>query len=238
MSAVTLADLQGIWRRTVLTAPGIEDRETAVYWAQGPTLHVDLRIAPGCQIQSGVQGLSALGRGEQEIMRSFEGFAGTTSVAGSVCTWARRINWRGPPEGADIGALSWGPDGTTLIEDGVHATYSETWERIAPGPMHQRLYGDPDGQHAILVWSDAAFMIGRGDPAATEQPPAQGPAAFDQAFTMGHWQGAHGVADISTHPWLIGKAVIGRPDDTLRLRRTTAHGLVWQHWDAIDAHAV
>lgn len=221
---IGLGDLQGLWRRTLLTAPGIEDRETRVFWAQGQRLHADLRVPA-----SGAAGPAAL--------LGCEGFAGETRVENGLCTWHRRINWRGPVTGPDIGRLSWQEPGRVLIEAGVHADYAETWVRDDEGPVSTALHAAPDGQRAYLIWSDSFFVLGRGDPAALSGPPlaerTHDGAAFDQAYTLGRWEGAVGIATLSTQPHLTGEPVVERTAHGLGLRRDRATGPDWQVWPAV-----
>ena len=62
-----------------------------------------------------------------------EGFAGEITVSDGVCTWDRRLNWHGRPEGIDAGRVEFDASGD-LLETGVHADYSESWHRLDDTP--------------------------------------------------------------------------------------------------------
>lgn len=94
----------GLWRRTLLIeADGSRDTGTNVQWLQGISMFVDLR-GPG------------------------EGFAGRLGQHDDVFEWTRLVDLQ-PPELPDAGRMSWAGD--TLVEIGVHADYTEHWEREA-----------------------------------------------------------------------------------------------------------
>ena len=99
-----IAECAGLWRRTLLVeADGSRDTGTNVRWLQGLSLFVDVR-GPG------------------------EGFAGQLDQRLDVFEWTRLVDLQ-PPGLPDAGRMSW--DGDTLVEVGVHADYTEHWEREA-----------------------------------------------------------------------------------------------------------
>ncbi|WP_445170451.1 hypothetical protein ACTXG7_14690 [Mycolicibacterium sp. Dal123E01] len=101
-----MADCTGLWRRTLLIeADGSRDNGTSVLWLQGLSMFVDVR-GPG------------------------EGFAGQLDQRLDVFEWTRLVDLQ-PAGLPDAGRVSW--DGDTLVEVGVHADYTEHWEREA-GP--------------------------------------------------------------------------------------------------------
>ncbi|MEO0682001.1 MAG: hypothetical protein AAF192_16480 [Pseudomonadota bacterium] len=158
--APDLDDLQGIWRRDWLRAPGIEDAETEVLWFQAGPWHVDLRLPPGLEALSGP--LSGLDVNALDLVAQAEGFAGETTLERGVCAWRRKINWRGPTEGPDAGRLSWRDE--ALHEDGVFADYEELWRRDAPGPAEALRLTDDAGRLAILIRVGDRFALGRAAP--------------------------------------------------------------------------
>jgi len=156
---------------------------------------------------------------------SAEGFAGTTEVTDSVCTWARHINWHGATTDIDAGRLSFDSAGD-LIEDGVHADYAELWTRPAQLPCDGlQLAGA--GLSAYLVSVGDRFVFGIGNPdapstetlhnalAAGERPDAAIGAIFDRVHILGRWDGPQGVAELATNPFLEGKQVLARGSDTV-----------------------
>jgi hypothetical protein len=99
-----IAECTGLWRRTLLIeTDGTRDTDTNVLWLQGLSLFVDVR-GPGA------------------------GFAGRLDQRLDVFEWTRLVDLQ--PSGLpDAGRMSW--DGDTLVEVGVHADYTEHWEREA-----------------------------------------------------------------------------------------------------------
>jgi hypothetical protein len=151
---VTLPDLPGVWRRSLLASPdGSRDTTTTVLWVQGPTLYADLRL------------------GER-----LEGFAGGLVLANGVFEWCRRIDLSPPDPSGDRGRLSF--DGDVLVEDGVNVPYVERWHRLpnSTGLSGGMLLSRP-GAEAVLVragayvgyaTSEPEISIGRVDGAGWE----------------------------------------------------------------------
>lgn len=97
-----IAECTGLWRRTLLIeSDGSRDTGTNVVWLQGLSLFVDVR-GPG------------------------EGFAGELDQRLDVFEWNRLVDLQ-PPGLPDAGRMSWADD--VLVEVGVHADYTEHWER-------------------------------------------------------------------------------------------------------------
>lgn len=121
-----IAECTGLWRRTLLIeSDGSRDTGTSVVWLQGYSLFVDVR-GPG------------------------EGFAGQLDQRLNVFEWNRLVDLQ-PAELPDAGRMSW--DGDLLIEHGVHADYTEHWQR-EPGPAEPcwgALLSAPDDATGVLV---------------------------------------------------------------------------------------
>ncbi len=225
VAAPGLADVQGLWRRLWLRAGGREDAATEVHWLQAGALHVDLRLPEGMPEGARLSDLDAAGL--RAVARA-EGFAGVTSVERGVCTWTRRINWRGPLDGPDVGALFF--EGGDLVERGVFADYAELWRRVeTPSALARpvlcaRQLRRADGQLAIVVRAGERFLMGRGAPEALA---ASGPLAarlelalshrhrgalkrlFDMEFCRGRVTAEGGVVERSTHPGRAGRLAFG-----------------------------
>ncbi|MEM1314981.1 MAG: hypothetical protein AAGI51_10530, partial [Pseudomonadota bacterium] len=95
--------------------------------------------------------------------------AGETGLKQNVCTWTRRINWRGPVDGPDAGTLEETAEG--LVETGVFAEYDELWTLETPGPAQARRLSGPGGRLAVVVRAGDRFALGRGAPEAMAGPP-------------------------------------------------------------------
>ena len=121
-----IAQCAGLWRRTLLVeADGSRDAGTNVVWLQGLSLFVDVRGAG-------------------------EGFAGQLDQRLDVFEWTRLVDLQ-PPGLPYAGRMSWAGD--TLVEVGVHADYTEHWER-EPGPVEPCwgfVVSGPDDAAGVLV---------------------------------------------------------------------------------------
>ena len=230
---VTEADIQGHWRRNWLRASGFEDGTTRVHWVQSGPWCADIRV-PLIRPPPDAGSLSAMSGADLALLLSAEGFAGRTSLAGDVCTWARQWNWRGFPCPVDAGAL-WFDDRCRLIEDGIHADYREEWVRV-PGPGWNAWAVEAGGMDGMLLANDTGFLLGLGQREAPALPtlaqglragdadPADAAAAFASVYLIGHWDGARGTADLSTQPFCEGRAVLTRNTDSADLTLPDFHG--------------
>jgi len=186
----SLDDLQGVWRRDWLRAPGVEDADTEVWWFQAGDLHVDLRLPAGHAALAGP--LSSLSPDEVRRVAQAEGFAGATTVERGICTWKREVNWRGPTGGPDAGRLTW--RGDALHEAGVFAQYEELWQRAGQGRSAGVRLTDGAGRLAVLIRVDDRFALGRGAPESLSGAPlaerldtglaARHRAALERLFDM------------------------------------------------------
>ncbi|SFI48111.1 hypothetical protein [Albimonas pacifica] len=210
----TLEAVQGLWRRAWLRAPGHEDATTEVHWIQAGRLHVDLRLPEGLPDVRGAKALADLPPRVLRALARAEGFAGATAVERGVCTWTRRVNWRGPLDGPDVGALFF--ENGALIERGVFADYAELWRREpTEAPLAARQLRRADGQAAVLARAGDRFLLGRGAPEALAAPaplPERLERAlahrhrgalrrlFDQEFCRGRLTPEGGIIERSTNP--------------------------------------
>jgi len=129
------ARYRGVWRRTLLAAPGLRDVATTVYWLQASRWHADIRIPAGRPDFSGVGSLDACDRGRLAWLARQQGFAGVTQVDPAdlaaqpeICCWHRVVDYRPPASTPDAGCMMFAPE--RLVETGVHADYLEHWEKV------------------------------------------------------------------------------------------------------------
>ncbi|MCV3271886.1 hypothetical protein [Roseobacter sinensis] len=223
---ISIDDLQAHWQRDWIKAPGVEDRTTQVHWMQCGPYYADLRIPDTLPDISGARALDELDTETLLALMRAEGFAGTVRVDDGICTWERRINWHGTPSEIDAGRLSFDDQGA-LIEDGVHAEYRELWLRC-PHPPIEALGGQADGYDVILLSSEATFLLAVGVP---EAPPATPLVAalergerpeglaqhFSSLYVMGLWDGADGIARLTTDPRMKGDAVLSRSGQQIQV---------------------
>jgi hypothetical protein len=162
---VAMTDLPGVWRRDILVEPDRRrDEASAVYWLQAVTLYGDIRQEGGAEDQA-------------ERMTAF---AGRLSERDGVFRWERTLVTSpadGPP---DDGRLVWEREpeagaGGVLREDGVHASYWETWRRVAvpsADDFAAELFELVEGRRGFLV------TIGGFAFFAVSAAPGGGTAAF------------------------------------------------------------
>ncbi len=207
----------GLWRRVLLSAPGVHDQTTLVLWMQTPQWHADLRIPidrPDCTGCRAVEDCSAdqlLG-----LLRQ-EGFAGFTTVNGDICEWHRRFDYR-PTGRRDLAAMRFTPSGDAIDEIGVEADYAECWERVstADGPQAW-LVDASEGVPVVWLRSGVHFMRVRQSGLAAAASAAAWRAAragqadlstlrslVDFTIDFGNIEGAHGLIRHATLPWREG----------------------------------
>lgn len=232
---LTLDALQGHWRRDWMRWPGRggggEDATTRVHWLQAGALYADIRVPAERPALDGARCLDDLDPPALLGLMQAEGFAGTITLEGDICTWHRRINWHGRPAGVDAGRMHFA--GAALIEDGVYAAYRELWQPVAgPALCASRVRGrTAEGPvEGVLVSSDTLFLLALGRPDAKPSAPLLAALAtgtrppevarhFAGLYALGRWQGAHGIADLATDPFLEGRPVLDRTSG-LTLHRT------------------
>lgn len=197
-----------------------------MHWVQAGKWCADIRV-PLDRPLSNAASLSALSGPDLAQLLAAEGFAGHTTLAGDTCTWTRTWNWRGFPCAVDVGRL-WFDQAGLLIEDGVHADYREEWEQVPSDPWQAFAVESGFGS-GLLITNNRDFVLGLGQQEAAAWPhlanalqsgeasPADAAQAFLSVYVMGHWDGAWGVADLSTQPFCEGYAVLARHENTLTL---------------------
>jgi hypothetical protein len=128
-----LAELQGLWRRSLITWPGRgSDTTTTVRWLQGPRAYIDLRQPTPLPDFSHAHSLNDLTRGDCMWLARQEGFAGYLSFDGTYFEWHREIDFQPRAARRDSGTLHW--EGTVLVETGRDGDYVEHWHRD-PSPV-------------------------------------------------------------------------------------------------------
>lgn len=222
---ITQGHLQGHWQRDWIKAPGFEDTTTRVHWMQAGALFADLRIPLERPDVAGLSCLADLDAAALRLLMNAEGFAGHITVEDSKCTWHRQINWHGVPEQSDIGAMSFDVAGG-LIEDGVLAEYRELWQAV-PQPVSRSTKVNCGAMSGVLIDNDAMFLLGIGPPpsgtsqdltAALESGTVQTSALdqhFASAYVLGRWDGADGIAELSTNPFYEGQVTLERGDNLI-----------------------
>ena len=204
-----------------------------MHWVQAGPWCADIRVPqrrPG--LETGT--LAAMAPADLALLLTAEGFAGRTTLDGDVCIWHRHWNWRGFPCPVDAGRL-WFDEAGRLIEDGVAAEYREEWQAV-PGAPWTAVAARTSGAEGLLIASDTHFLLALGQREAPARPEliaaleagtataAEAEPAFASVYVLGHWQGAAGVADLSTQPFCEGREVLQRDAGRARLTLPDFHG--------------
>lgn len=161
-SVVSLSDVHGLWRRTLIAWPdGTPDTTTEVYWLQGPSLYADLRVPAGRPLCKAAC-LRELDWPMLGFLARQEGFFGTLEVRSSIGHWRRNFDYQPDTGRQDRGHLAF--DGRALIERGVEAPYTEHWSREPTGADAAALLLADDAAARIgcLIAIGHAFMFARG----------------------------------------------------------------------------
>jgi hypothetical protein len=213
-----IADLAGLWRRTLIVEPdGSRDETSVVDWLQGPSLYVDLR-SPPVRPDFRSASLGDLSPEQQAYLGQQQGFAGRLRRDGAFFTWDRTIDLQPPGPFPDSGTLDF--EGDVMVERGRHAAYLEHWRRGEEPTTPCAAFGlrDADGAEAILVASGDRFGFARArrtslPPGATLEMCAAHASAeelrsiFDCEISMGGVDGGAFVVSRSSLPWLEGTAM-------------------------------
>jgi hypothetical protein len=124
--------LIGVWsRRSIRWPDGREDLTTRVWWVQGRTHFVDIRIPAERPSFAGIRSLGDCDPEQRAWLSRQEGFAGTLEVANGAWLWNRWLDFNPPTGKRDIGRLIFADEHKQMmIEEGVDESYTEVWERI------------------------------------------------------------------------------------------------------------
>ena len=203
---------RGVWVRTLLETPELQDTTTVVRWLQTSAWHADLRIPAA----------------RPRVPADPHGFCGITQVDtlsdAEQCQWHRRTDVQPPGPLADAGWMVFeGPH--RVIETGVHGPYREVWERL-PDSVGRcvALAGlDRDGTDDGMRWLVAgAYMMRvrprraawpadtrRGDTLASvvARHPAMAVPLFDFEISFGRLDAGVWAIEHSTAPALEGRRV-------------------------------
>ena len=123
-----VAELQGLWRRSLISWPGRgSDTTTTVRWLQGPRAYIDLRQPMPLPDFSHVRSLDDLTLEDCAWLARQEGFAGYLSFDSVYFEWHREIDFQPRAARPDTGSLRW--EGSVLVETGREGDYIEHWHR-------------------------------------------------------------------------------------------------------------
>lgn len=150
----------GVWKRTLLRTPKIEDTTSQVYWMQTQSWHADIRVAPSRPAFADKTALDQLNHAELLELARQQGFCGVTGLDGNVCRWLRRHDFQPPSGTSDIGRMEFDtPD--RILEYGVEADYFEIRERVAGSCGESSALRLSDDPLVLLLTTGSFFMIVR-----------------------------------------------------------------------------
>jgi hypothetical protein len=110
-----MADLRGLWRRSLISWPDSTlDTTTSVRWLQGTCAYVDLRQPAALGDFSGRRDLADLTMDDCSRLAEQQGFAGRLTFDGTHFEWSRSIDFQPKALHVDAGSLCW--------EDGVRCS--------------------------------------------------------------------------------------------------------------------
>ena len=116
----------GLWRRVSLESPAVTDTASEVYWLQGRSLFVDIRVPRPRPGFAAVTSLAEYRPSRLMWLASQQGFAGCLEVQRDLCRWHRALDFQPRPL-QDEGRVAF--VGDELVEQGVHEHYTERWQR-------------------------------------------------------------------------------------------------------------
>lgn len=234
LSSPRLADLPGLWQRSLIRWPdGRCDTTTVVHWLQGPSFYIDLRQPAGRPAFDGVRDGGDLDPDQLAWLATQEGFAGRLHHEDGWFEWGREIDVQPQAVYSDCGRLWY--EGDRMIEEGRDIKYIEHWHARGEGMSARaaalRLAADADGRAGYLVRAGDLFMFARdralalpplaslAECVAAAPDPATARAFVDCEISFGR-VGPGGFAIVhSSLPWREGVLLAPRiVDSTLELR--------------------
>jgi hypothetical protein len=103
-----------------------------VHYLQTPTYFADIRIPKARSGFLAVKSFADLTDQQLRLLAGQNGFAGRTTLAGTVATWSDEIAFQPSDGTADTGRLERRPpDG--MHEIGLDGSYTESWRRLSDG---------------------------------------------------------------------------------------------------------
>ncbi|MEI9901835.1 MAG: hypothetical protein WDN31_18935 [Hyphomicrobium sp.] len=182
---LALADMQGLWNRSLLVRPDkTRDTTTWVAWLQGPTLFVDLRQPAGRPSFYGVRSLGDLSSEQITWLAEQEGFAGRLEQDEEFFVWRRVLDFQPMSRTPDSGRLYF--EGEIMVEEGRHSPYIEHWHRepAAASPCAAMQLCDRRGTLGFLVRAGETFMYARAGDSKSRPAESRLSDGLDEAASL------------------------------------------------------
>src|SRR5664279_1626421 len=103
----SIAELRGLWRRSMIAWPDGTRDTTNVRWLQGLRSYIDLRQPMPVPDFPGVRSLADLSIDDCAWLAKQQGFAGHLGFDGGCFEWQRSIDFQPRKLHADAGSLHW-----------------------------------------------------------------------------------------------------------------------------------
>lgn len=217
----------GVWQRSLLQTAGESDTSSRVFWLQSQRFHADLRIRADRPVLPAGLGLDEISLEHARALARQGGFAGSTQVAGHLCSWQREIDYRPPALMPDVGAIRFAA-ADTLLEECPHGRYHERWQRLPDSfgacqgfRLEQVGVGAPRIAYLLVCGAYFAFVRSRGIslPAGANlvslvdaaQYAQERTALLDCEASFGRRAGAIWPIELSTLPMREGAALFAEP---------------------------
>jgi hypothetical protein len=234
----------GVWRRTLLRTPDLEDTTSTVYWLQTDCWHADVRIPAERPALAGKTALGQLTHDELLALARQQGFAGITEVNGDVCRWHRRVDFQPPSGFNDVGRMVF-QTADRCLEYGLEQEYFEIWERLPGGAGETLALALPEqrpvwllaaGDYAMRVQArcgtlpkcESLLVLACDADNATLRRWLDLEISFAQRERDGRWMVRH-----STLPWLVGTELAD--SDALRAAAAGSPTQAARHWARLDS---
>jgi hypothetical protein len=131
--------LWGEWSRDWILRGKVKSSTLDVHYLQTPTYFADIRIPKVRSDFSAVKSFADLTDQQLRLLAGQNGFAGRTTLAGTVATWSHEVAFQPSDGTADTGRLERRPpDG--MHEIGLDGSYTESWRRLS----------DAKGQYLVI----------------------------------------------------------------------------------------
>jgi hypothetical protein len=122
--------MRGEWSRDWILKGKVKSNTLDVHYLQTPTYFADMRIP---RVRSGISAAKSfadLTDEQLQLLAGQNGFAGRTTMAGSVATWSHDVDFQ-PSDGTpDTGRVERIPP-DRMHEIGLDASYIESWRRLS-----------------------------------------------------------------------------------------------------------
>lgn len=228
----TLAELQGLWTRSLIQWPdGRRDVTTQVHWLQGPSLYIDLRQPTGRPDFGGARTPADLDETQIAWLATQEGFAGRLRHVDGWFEWHRSIDFQPAGPYADAGSLRHATE--CMIEVGRDVPYVEHWHRADVGDGSRsvavRLVDEERGRAAALVRVGEVFMFALDRQTALPPLPDLAhcvAAAADRAARLALVDCELAVGRLDGERWRLTRSSLPWREGTILAPRAVAAGLL------------